>query len=652
MIDPAYDTPVPPLVSIVLVSYGGRAMLNRCLYLVEQHTSVPHEVIVVDSGSLDGTDEWVGKHLRGARGHVIGRNVGFGAGSNRGVLDARAPYVCFLNADVEVSPGWLQPLVDVLDRHPETGAVAPVLRESSGEIQEFGSVVGADGWCRAWGDGAPVGDEDALFPHEVDYASAACLLVRRRAFNEVGGFSTDYGVAYFEDVDLAFGLRAAGWSTRVEPRSTVVHQRHGSSDGKTAKELMELNHSTFLRRWGSTLDGRPTLPPKGERPHLFYFARDVLADERVLVVDDRVPNADRGSGDPRTMRLLEALAAPGRRVTFLARDRLRAEAYAPGLLELGVEVVWQHANPFQVMRERAGLYDVAFVMRPHNFEWIAEALAESQPQAVKVYDSESLFHRRAEQYVGVARSESARRAARREADELRRLEEAAFRWADVGVCVTEIEADWARSIAPDTSIRVVGYPTDVSPAVPGLEDRSGISFFGGFMAGPGSPNEVAVLELVGEVLPELSRTHPDVQLSIIGADPTPDVLALESDRVQVIGRVPSPALWLGRSRLQVVPMHLGAGIKLKFLDSMAAGLPFVTTTVGAEGLRLGAFAKHLVADSPAEMAELAAALLSDDALWLEAHHEVLRIAREWFSWRAFRGELDEVLVDCGVAPRF
>lgn len=650
MTDSAYDAEVPPRVSIVLVSYGGRAMLNACLYLVAEHTPIPHEVIVVDSGSPDGTDEWISEHMRGARGHVVGRNIGFGAGSNLGVLDARAPYILFLNADVEVGPGWLEPLLDVLDREPEVGAVGSVLREPTGEVQEYGSVVGVDGWTRAWGDGAPLVNPDALFPHDVDYASAACLLVRRRAFNEVGGFSTEYGTAYYEDVDLAFLLRRAGWRVRVDPRSSVVHQRHGSSDGKTAGELMELNHSTFLRRWGSTLEGRPKLPHKDKRPALFFYARDVLADERILVVDDRVPNADRGSGDPRTQRLLETLIAPNRRITFLARDWLRAEIYAPALLEMGIEVVWRHANPFQVLAERAGLYDVVIVVRPHNWLWIADAVDESQPQAVKVYDSESLFHRRADQYVADAKDPVQRKKLRREADKQRAMEEAAFRWSDVGICMTDVEADWARSVAPDSSIRVASYPVQILDQVPSLAEREGIAFFGGFMAGPGSPNEIAVLELADQVLPALWEKHPGVRLAVVGADPTPAVRELASDRIDVVGRVPNPAWWLGRSRVQVVPMRLGAGIKLKFLDSMAAGLPFVTTPVGAEGLRLGSLTKHLVAESTAEMVDLVGALLLDDDLWLGVQQELLAIAEEWFSFRTWRNDIDVVLADCGVSP--
>ncbi|KAA2263699.1 glycosyltransferase [Solihabitans fulvus] len=643
--------PVAPKVSIVLVSYGGRTMLNRCLRLVAEHTRVPHEVIVVDSGSEDGTDRWVGDHLRGGRGHVLGRNVGFGAGSNFGALDARAPYLCFLNADVEVGPYWLEPLVDTLDREERVAAVAPVLRGEDGEVQEFGSVVGADGWCRAWGDGAPLGADDTLFAHDVDYASAACLLVRRRTFNQVAGFATEYDTAYFEDVDLAFALRAAGFAVRVDPRSEVMHQRHGSSGSDTARELMELNHSTFLRRWGAGLAGRPALPARDKLPHRFYAARDVLVDERILVVDDRVPNADRGSGDPRTQRLLESLIAPNRRVTFLARDWQRATEYAPALLAKGVEVVWRHDNPFQVLRERAGLYDVVIVMRPHNWQWIAEAVEQNQPQAVLVYDSESLFHRRCEQFAAEETNPRRRAELEREAVRQRKVEEDAFRWSHVGVCVTEEEAEWARRIAPDSEILVAGYPVEVPALVPGVEGRAGLAFFGGFMGGAGSPNELAVLELADGVLPDLVAAHPDLRLSIVGADPTKAVRALASDRIEIVGRVPNPGWWLAKYRVQVVPMRFGAGVKLKFLDSMAAGLPFVTTPVGAEGLRLGALAKHLVAQSPVEFVERVGALLSDDALWTDVQQELLTIAGTWFSHRAFDGEVDEILAACGVAPQ-
>src|SRR5204862_7107606 len=132
--------------------------------------------------------------------------------------------------------------------------------------------------------------------------------------------------------------------------------------------------------------------------------------------------------------------------------------------------------------------------------------------------------------------------------------------------------------------------------------------YGGFLAGSASPNLDALTYLVREVLPLFWERHPDVMLDVIGADMDDAVRALEGPRVRIVGYVEDPVGWLSRARLHVNPMRFGAGVKLKFLDSMAAGLPFVTTTVGAEGIPLGDLEPALVSEDPAGLARLMSTL--------------------------------------------
>ncbi|AHH93447.1 glycosyltransferase [Kutzneria albida] len=634
-----------PRITFVLVSYGGRDLVVQCLRLLAEHTPQPHEVIVVDSASPDGTGEWLERNLTGATVLRMRENLGFGAGCNLGVQRSRTELVCFLNADVELGEGWLDPLLAVLDSKPEAAAVAPVMLNQDGTVQEAGSIIGGDGWCRAW-------DEAPLFPREVDYASAACLLVRRRALLEAGGFSPEYEIAYFEDVDLALQLRKLGWQTWVEPASQVLHARHGSAGSERALELMRLNHGIFQRRWTEELSRRPAVTALPAQQHRLWWLRDNHTPYRVLLIDDRVPQADRGRGDPRTQAVLDAWvdACPTARITYLAALPDLAEQYAPSLAARGVEVVWGVEDPVRWGWQRAGLYDVIVVFRPHNLGRMGIPVAESQPQAIRIYDSEALFHRRPEQHFETATDPDARRRFALEAAELRAEEVEAFTWADIGVCVSEEEAHWASRVAPGTPMHVVCYPVQVPEQVPGLESRSGLAFFGGFDGTPGTPNEYAVLALANEVLPSLLRTDPDLRLRVIGADPSPAVLALRSQTIEVVGKVASPAQWLAKSRLHVVPMRYGAGVKIKFVDSMAAGLPFVTTPVGGEGLHLGWTAKHLVGSSPAELVELCQRLLGDDVLWTEVQAALLETCREHFSARRFRHDVDAVMAACGVLP--
>jgi O-antigen biosynthesis protein len=635
----------PPRITFVLVSYGGRELVVRCLELLEKHTSVPYRVIVADSASPDGTGAWLQENLTSATVLRMSENLGFGAGGNLAVRHADTELLCFLNADIEVTDGWLEPLLTFLDTRPEVAAVSPLLVNPDGSVQEAGSVVGGDGWCRAV-------DFGPLFPREVDYASAACLVVRRSAFLEAGGFSPEYEIAYFEDVDLMLSLRAHGWQTWVEPASRVVHQRHGSSSSARATELMRLNHETFTRRWPAELAGRVPVVGLDERPYQKWWLRDQLAPYRVLLIDDRVPQPDRGRGDGRTMSVVNAWRAadPRARVTFFAVSPERAEQVAPALAARGIEVVWGVDDPEQWSRERTGLYDVIVVFRPHNFAGYGEPIARAQPQAVKVYDAEALFHRRAEQHFGTTEDVNERRAWAVQADVLRQQEVDAFTWADVAVCVSAEEAHWARKVAPCARVHVACYPAPVPASVPGREGRHDIVFFGGFDSTPRTPNEFAVLELADEVLPPLRERHPDLRLRVVGADPSPAVLALDGPSIEVVGKVPDPRPLLESALLQVVPMRYGAGVKIKFVDSMAAGLPFVTTPVGGEGLHLGWTARHLIGASSAELVERCHTLLTDPVLWTEVQQGLLEICRTHFSPTEFNRAMTEVLTACAVPP--
>jgi glycosyltransferase involved in cell wall biosynthesis len=190
----------------------------------------------------------------------------------------------------------------------------------------------------------------------------------------------------------------------------------------------------------------------------------------------------------------------------------------------------------------------------------------------------------------------------------------------------------------------------VPAEVPGRDGRRDIVFFGGFDSTPRTPNEFAVLELADEVLPPLRARHPGLRLRVVGADPSPAVLALDGPAIEVVGKVPDPRPLLESALLHVVPMRYGAGVKIKFVDSMAAGLPFVTTPVGGEGLHLGWTARHLVGASTAELVERCHRLLTDPVLWTDVQQGLLEICHTHFSPEVFRRSMRGVLTACAIPP--
>ncbi|MCR3747126.1 glycosyltransferase family 2 protein [Lentzea californiensis] len=363
-----------PRVTFVLVTYGGGPMAARCLEVLAEHTDEPYEVVVVDSASPDGTGQWLQENLDTATVVRLSQNLGFGAGCNVGVEHAGTEFVCFLNADVEVTEGWLPPLLEFLDGKPEAAAVAPLMVFPDGRVQEAGSLLGGDAYSRGWGDGQY--DVDSFYPRVVDYASAACLVMRRKAFYEVGGFSPEYHIAYYEDTDLQFMLRRHGWQVWVQPASRVLHVRHGTSSTATAERLSDINREVFRRRHSDDLATRPPALGIHEHTHRLWWLRDRPATARILVV---------AGEDELDAALLTELRDrdPEAAVTLFVPEEPEHD-WRPA----GIEVV-SDAEPEPWSRERVGLYDVVIALGPGT---VAAEITEWQPQAVRVLRLDVLPH--------------------------------------------------------------------------------------------------------------------------------------------------------------------------------------------------------------------------------------------------------------------
>ncbi|MCW3015136.1 MAG: glycosyl transferase, partial [Solirubrobacterales bacterium] len=252
----AFPTFAEPVVSIVIPVYNGAELTERCLRAVLHATDeIPYEVIVVD----DGDDPEVRRLLDGLEGVVVLRNkenLGYLRSVNRGSAAARGQHILQLNNDTEPQPGCLAPLLSRLDSSPDIGIVVPKLLFPDGRLQEAGSIVWRDGNAYNYGFGA----EEAAFPYnftrDVDYGSAAAMLVRGSLWRELGGFDERFAPGYYEDVDLCFATRRHGQRVVYEPASRIIHV-HGGSMGTDitvgAKRYQEINRSTFAEKWAHAL---------------------------------------------------------------------------------------------------------------------------------------------------------------------------------------------------------------------------------------------------------------------------------------------------------------------------------------------------------------------------------------------------------------
>jgi GT2 family glycosyltransferase len=626
-----------PRVSIVIPVHARPDLTENCLRSIAEHTDGPsYEVIVVDDRAPDHELVWAA--LENA--YVIHNdaNEGYLRSNTLAAERARGQFLLLLNNDTEVRAGWLASLVARADGDRRIGVVVPKLLFMDGTLQEAGGIVFDDGSGWNYGRGRDTDDPEFNYMREVDYGSAACLLVRSRVWRELGGFDERYLPMYYEDTDLCFAAREAGYSVVFEPRAAVFHVEGataGTDLNSGGKRFQEINRAKFAEKWAARL----TADQLRASPQAVRRASDRNRGPHVLVIDHRVPSPDRDSGSVRMWELLKALLELGCRVTFLPDNHLRWEPYSDRLQSMGVEVLY---SPFSVPAEIAAIgaqMRLAIVSRPQVATRYLHFIREYCPEAKVVFDTVDLHYVREQR-----RAELTGGAIATAADTWREIELALVRVTDVTAVVSEPEREEVLRQEPGADVVVLPNANVLAASVPPPEERSGLLFVGSFEH---LPNVDAAVWLVNSIMPLVWRELGDVTVTIVGADPLPEVLALAGPGVEVAGWVEDLQPLLDSSRVMVAPLRYGAGMKGKVTQSLANGLPVVTTAIGAEGLGAEDGREMLIADDPDEFTERVARAYRDDELWSELSAAGQRLVERTCSPATLRERLRLLLADAG-----
>ena len=220
-----------PDVSIIIPTFNRLDMTQRCLEaLAKQRGKLNAEIIVVDNASTDGTVDFLKSEAEAGRLRAIvnPENRGFSKACNQGARAAAGRHLLFLNNDTEAQPGWLEPLVETVDADECVSAVGSKLLFPDRTIQHAGVAVLEDRQlpdplvARHIHYRKPENAPEANQPQTLQALTAACVLIRKAAFEKVGGFDEEYWNGY-EDVDLCFKLRQEGGLLVYQPRSVVLH---------------------------------------------------------------------------------------------------------------------------------------------------------------------------------------------------------------------------------------------------------------------------------------------------------------------------------------------------------------------------------------------------------------------------------------------
>jgi len=241
--------------AIVILNWNGLGFLKMFLKTVIRHSDNPDtDIVVADNGSSDGSAEWISSTFKDVKLIRLDKNYGFAEGYNLALKQLNAKYFVLINSDIEVTAGWLAPLVNYMDCNADVASCQPkILSYSNKEYFEYAGAAGGYidkygyPFCRGRIFGRiekDTGDFDSI--KDVFWTSGACMIVRSDAWIKCGGFDPSF-FAHMEEIDLCWRFNKAGYRLSCLPESAVYHVGGGTLPYNSSfKTYLNFRNSLFM----------------------------------------------------------------------------------------------------------------------------------------------------------------------------------------------------------------------------------------------------------------------------------------------------------------------------------------------------------------------------------------------------------------------
>ena len=621
-----------PEVSVVIPVYNQIHYTYACLVSILENTpDVSYEIIIADDVSTDATREL----SRYAENVVICRNEtnqGFLRNCNNAAKKARGKYIMFLNNDTQVTPGWLSSLVDLIGSDPSIGMVGSKLVYPDGRLQEAGGIIWSDGSGWNYGRLDDPNKAEYNYVKDVDYISGAAILLSRKLWNQIGGFDDRFAPAYCEDSDLAFEVRKAGLRVVYQPLSKVIHFEgvsNGTDVNGTGLKRYQVENSRKLKeKWAEEFKKQCV---NTGNPNPFRARERSQGKPVILVVDHYVPTFDKDAGSKTTYQYLKMFLKKGYAVKFLGDNFLHEEPYSTVLQQMGVEILYgpeYQAGIWDWIMRNKDEIDFAYLNRPHIAVKYVDFLKQNTDIKIIYYGHDLHFLREYREYELTGDIQK-----KRDSDYWKSIEFSLMEKAAAAYYPSYVEEEAIHAVKPELPVKAITayvYETFLENIDMDFAKREGLLFVGGF-AHP--PNADAVLWFAKEVFP-LIREKLDVPFYVVGSKVTEEIRALEQpgSGIVVKGFVSEEelaALYAG-SRLVVVPLRYGAGVKGKVVEAVYNGSVIVTTSIGAEGIPEAGDIMR-IADEPEDFAGAVVSLYNDPDTCAAMCRKTQAYIREHFS---------------------
>lgn len=626
-----------PLISIIIPVYNHCAYTFNCL--LSLHNNILHhkaEIIVVNDCSTDETAEIL-EQIKGITVLNNGSNLGYLRSCNKGSEAAKGKFLLLLNNDVQATNDFITPLLHVFDTYNDAGAAGGKLIYPSGLLQEAGVLLFKDAHAMNIGRMDHPDYWMYNFTREVDYCSAALLMVKKEDWNAIDGFDTRYAPAYFEDSDLCLSLKhQLGKKTYYTPFASVIHFEgisSGTDETKGIKQYQQLNKNAFKQKWAPVLQQKPVFNSELLKQHVFI--NTLSAKKKILLFYPHIPEFDKDSGANRMKHILQILCSLADVYLFTDSYYNNYESvYAKELQQWGCRIIYRHdaasEKIFTVDELLKESFDHVWLTGFHLADKYFDKVY-SLNQTI-IYDTVDLH------YLRFAREEQLNNQPSKRSQEIKTKELDFIRRAAVTYVVSEVEL----SLLKELQIGNVHMLSNIH--IPVLEnglpfhERKDLLFIGGFHH---QPNIDAVKWLKQEIMPLVWQKDAAITVHIVGSSPTDEIKGMQHANFIIHGFVEDVTPYFQKSKLFVCPLRYGAGVKGKIGQALEYNLPVVTTAVGSEGMSMQHGIHCWQADDAQSFADAIVHLYKHEADWNQLHTHAQEALKK-FSPQAAEEELQKL----------
>lgn len=589
-----------PRVSVIIPMYNQVDYTLDCIYSVFVNSSgSDYEIIVADDNSPDNTSGITRyfEHVRVTRNEV---NLGFLKNCNNAAKQARGEYLVFLNNDTQVQKGWMEELLNVFHHFDKAGLVGSKLVYPDGRLQEAGGIIWQDGSGWNYGNQDDPTKPEYNYVKEADYISGASVMIPRKLWDELGGFDEAFSPAYCEDSDLCFRVRQHGYKVFYQPFSVAVHFEgvtHGTNVNQGVKHYQVVNQKKLVERW------KDELAKKSPNAVNVFSERDrTTGKKHVLIVDHYLPEVDKDAGSRTISNFIDCLLELGYSVKFLGENQNSSPHYLKQYQEKGIEVLYGADFNFfdqswkKYLKDHMHLFDAFLLSRSSVCMPVLSFLRGNIYKGKIIYYGHDLGFLRLEKEAALKNDDNIRILARK----IKADEDYMYQNVDYALVISQEETDYLSKYVATPLKYIPPYFFEVKDDTPAFDKREGLFFIGGFNH---PPNREAMKWFLDEVYAPLHEQG--ISFTIAGSL-MPDFIydyRKKYSRLVVKRDVPSgelEQLYAG-TRVVVVPLLSGAGVKGKVIEAMAKGVPVVGTGIAFEGMPKGDDFAYAGVDSPSDM---------------------------------------------------